>query len=374
MINKERIINEFNKLISFDSLSFHEKNIYEYLINKLKSLGLKIITDEAGKKLSNNIDAGNNIYAILEGNKKGSPILFSSHMDTVSPGIGKKAIIEGDLVKSSGDTVLGADDVTGIVSILEALTIIKENNLSHPDIEILLFVAEEPYCKGSSVFDFNIIKSKIAYVLDLQGDVGTAAISAPSIFSFEIDVLGKSAHAGFEIEKGISSILISSEAISKIKFGRLDENTTLNIGTINGGDGKNIVPEKTIIKGELRSNNRIYALDILNNIKNVFDEVSKKYNGISKFSYNEDIMAYKIDINSYVVKRYQNALDSLGYGKAILVDTFGGSDNNNFNKNGILGIVITNAMNNIHTKNEYFKISELIKSINITLKLMTMED
>lgn len=374
MINKERIINEFNKLISFDSLSFHEKNIYEYLINKLKSLGLKIIVDDAGKKLSNNNDSGNNIYAILEGNKKGEPILFSSHMDTVSPGINKKAIIDGDIIKSSGDTILGADDVTGIVSILEALNIIKENNLSHPDIEVVFFVAEEPYCKGSSVFDFNIIKSKIAYVLDLQGSVGTAAISAPSIFSFEIDVLGKSAHAGFEIEKGISSILISSEAISKIKFGRLDENTTLNIGTINGGDGKNIVPEKTIIKGELRSNNRIYALDILNNIKDVFDEVSKKYNGISKFSYNEDIMAYKIDINSYVVKRYQNALDSLGYGKAILVDTFGGSDNNNFNKNGILGIVIANAMNNIHTKNEYFKISELIKSINITLKLMTMED
>ena len=374
MINKERIINEFNKLISFDSLSFHEKNIYEYLINKLKSLGLKIIVDDAGKKISNNNDSGNNIYALLEGNKKGEPILFSSHMDTVSPGINKKAIIDGDIIKSSGDTILGADDVTGIVSILEALNIIKENNLSHPDIEVVFFVAEEPYCKGSSVFDFNIIKSKIAYVLDLQGSVGTAAISAPSIFSFEIDVLGKSAHAGFEIEKGISSILISSEAISKIKFGRLDENTTLNIGTINGGDGKNIVPEKTIIKGELRSNNRIYALDILNNIKDVFDEVSKKYNGISKFNYNEDIMAYKIDINSYVVKRYQNALNSLGYGKAILVDTFGGSDNNNFNKNGILGIVITNAMNNIHTKNEYFKISELIKSINITLKLMTMED
>ncbi|MCR4898472.1 MAG: M20/M25/M40 family metallo-hydrolase [Acholeplasmatales bacterium] len=374
MINKERIINEFNKLISFDSLSFHEKNIYEYLINKLKSLGLKIIVDDAGKKLSNNNDSGNNIYAILEGNKKGEPILFSSHMDTVSPGINKKAIIDGDIIKSSGDTILGADDVTGIVSILEALNIIIENNLSHPDIEVVFFVAEEPYCKGSSVFDFNIIKSKIAYVLDLQGSVGTAAISAPSIFSFEIDVLGKAAHAGFEIEKGISSILISSEAISKIKFGRLDENTTLNIGTINGGDGKNIVPEKTIIKGELRSNNRIYALDILNNIKNVFDEVSKKYNGISKFNYIEDIMGYKIDKNSYVVKRYQNALDSLGYGKAILVDTFGGSDNNNFNKNGILGIVITNAMNNIHTKNEYFKISELIKSINITLKLMTMED
>ena len=344
MINKGRIIDEFNKLISFDSLSFHEKNIYEYLINKLKSLGLKIIVDDAGKKLSNNNDSGNNIYAILEGNKKGEPILFSSHMDTVSPGINKKAIIDGDIIKSSGDTILGADDVTGIVSILEALNIIKENNLSHPDIEVVFFVAEEPYCKGSSVFDFNIIKSKIAYVLDLQGSVGTAAISAPSIFSFEIDVLGKSAHAGFEIEKGISSILISSEAISKIKFGRLDENTTLNIGTINGGDGKNIVPEKTIIKG------------------------------ISKFSYNEDIMAYKIDINSYVVKRYQNALNSLGYGKAILVDTFGGSDNNNFNKNGILGIVIANAMNNIHTKNEYFKISELIKSINITLKLMTMGD
>ena len=374
MVNKERMINEFKNLIKFDSESFKELDISLYLFNKLKSLGLKVKIDDAGHKLYDNPKATGNIYGYLEGDKDLEPIILSSHMDTVSPGINKEAIIENDIAKSKGESVLGADDITGIVTILEVLTIIKEKKLRHPDIEVVFFIAEEAYCKGSSLFDYSILKSRHAYVFDLAGDVGTIAISAPSIVSIKITIEGKAAHAGFEPEKGISAILAYARFISKLKMGRIDSNTTLNIGTVEGGSGKNIIPNLVISEGEIRGMNDSKIKDIIDELADLLEKEVLPLGAKYKFEYNQNISSYKIDENNYVVRQYKKALNGLGYGNPKLIDTFGGSDNNNFNKNGIEGIVISNAMNKIHTKEEYFLISELLKSVNITLKLMTMED
>lgn len=372
MVNENRMIKEFIKLNSFDSESFYELDISLYLVEKLKDLGFYVEMDNVGEKLLNNPKASGNIYAYLKGNKKGEPILFSAHVDTVSPGIGKKVLINGNRVTSDGSTVLGADDLTGIVSILEALTIIKENNLLHPDIEVVFFIAEEPYCKGSSLFDFSKLKSKIAYVFDLSGPVGNAAISAPSIISFEASILGKSAHAGFEPEKGISAILVASKAISKLKLGRIDENTTVNIGTISGGTGRNIVPNEVSISGEIRSMSSKKALEIVYETKRIIEQEAKEIGARVSFKFEENIKAYKIEENDYVVKRFKDAISLLGYEKPNFINTFGGSDNNNLNKHGIKGIVVANAMNNVHTTNEYFEIDELVKSASIALKLLTI--
>lgn len=371
MVNKERMINEFKNLIKFDSESFKELDISLYLFNKLKSLGLKVKIDDAGHKLYDNPKATGNIYGYLEGDKDLEPIILSSHMDTVSPGINKEAIIENDIVKSKGESVLGADDITGIVTILEALTIIKEKNLRHPDIEVIFFIAEEAYCKGSSLFDYSILKSRHAYVFDLAGEVGNIAVSAPSIVSIKITIEGKAAHAGFEPEKGISAILAYARFISKLKMGRIDSNTTLNIGTINGGSGKNIVPNLVISEGEIRGMDDSKIDEIINDIDDLLKKEILPLGAKYKFEHYKDIQAYRIDKNNYVIKQYEKALKSLGYGSPKLIDTFGGSDNNNFNKNGIYGIVVSNAMNDIHTTHEYFKISEFIKSAEIALKLVT---
>lgn len=372
MINEKRMIDEFIKLASFDSLSYEEYDISIYLLNKLKNLGLEVEIDDANKKLNNNSKSTGNIYGYLKGNIDGS-ILFSSHMDTVSPGIGKKVIVDGRIVKSDGKTVLGSDDLTGIVTILEMLTLIKEYNLPHKDIEVIFFVAEEAYCKGSSVFDFSKVKSKYGYVLDLSGKVGLIANKAPSIVSFAINVIGKAAHAGFEPEKGVSAILVAANAISNLTLGRLDDETTLNIGIINGGNGKNIIPDFVNIKGEIRSFSHERALSALDNVRKIFEYEAKVIDARIEFDYTVDIEAYEVSEDSYVIKEYKRVIAKLGYDYFEIESTFGGSDNNNLNKNGIEGIVITNAMNNIHTTNEYFDIDELIKSTNIVLKLIGEE-
>ena len=370
-INKKRVLDEFNKLISFDSASFFEDDIANYLYDKLKNLGLEVHMDKAVEKLTGRNTNTGNIYGYLKGNIEGNPILFSAHMDTVEPSKNKKAIIEGNVIRANGSSVLGSDDVTGIVEILEMLTQIKENNLDHPDIEVIFFVAEEPFCKGSSVFDFSIVKSKKAYVFDLHGKVGNIAVSAPSIFTFYVSIKGKAAHAGFEIEKGISSIQIASNAISKIKLGRIDKDTTINIGTINGGVLKNVVPELTTIVGEVRSSNHNKGLALLEDVKKTFIDETKKSGGTIEFDYEENVFAYKINDDEEVVKDYLKVIDKLGYGKIDLVETFGGSDNNNLNKHGIKGVVVANAMNDIHTVHEYFEIDEFYKACEICLALAT---
>lgn len=374
MINRERVINEFKRLASFDSESFKEIEISKYVANTLKELGLEIEIDNAGDLIAKEQNfsfphSKGNIYAYLKGTGQDF-VLFSSHLDTVSPGINKKVIIEDDIIKSDGTTVLGADDISGLVSIIEALRIIKENNLKHKDIELLIPIAEEPYCQGTKYFDFNKIKSNKAYVLDLDGPVGNAAIGAPSIISFTIEIFGLSAHAGFHPEDGINAITILGNALAKIRVGRLNDKTLLNFGKVYGGLQRNSVPDYVNIIGEVRSLDKNEAIAILNNVRDIFNSEAKSLGGRISLEYDIKIEAYKVSDNSIVVRDYQRVLNKLGYAEPKLITTFGGSDNNNLNKNGIEGIVISSGMNQCHTVNEYTSISELIKSCEIVLELM----
>ena len=198
----------------------------------------------------------------------------------MAPGIGKKAIVGDDgIIRSDGNTVLGADDISGIVSILEALRTIREKGLKHPDIEVLITTAEEPFCEGAKYFDYRILKAKQAYVLDLNGPIGTAAIKAPSIVSFEIEIKGKAAHAGFAPEDGINALNIAVDSLSKLTTGHIDSETTVNFGTISGGTGKNIVPERVTITGEIRSTNHENALIITEEVFQTFRHMAKKAGG-----------------------------------------------------------------------------------------------
>jgi tripeptide aminopeptidase len=157
------------------------------------------------------------------------------------------------VIRSRGKTVLGADDMAGVAAILEALQVIREKNLPHGPVEVLFTVAEEAYAKGAGVFDFAKLMSEEAYVLDLAGPVGTAAYAAPSILSFTAVIRGRASHAGFAPQKGIHAIAVAADAISMMPMGRIDEETSVNVGTIAGGLGTNIIPDKCVVRGEVRS-------------------------------------------------------------------------------------------------------------------------
>ncbi len=371
-----RIVDNFIKLTKYDSEFFHEGAIANDIISRLTSLGVAVRTDTTDERyLKEHPSSHPNIYGFLPGNRDGEPILFSAHLDTVASGNGKRAQVTADgKIISDGTTVLGADDISGIVSILEALERIQEGNLEHPDIEILITVAEEPFCEGSKYFDFGILKSQKAYVFDLTGPVGRAAIAAPSISSFEIEVRGKAAHAGFAPEEGINALSIAVESLKELKTGRIEEDLTVNFGTIVGGTGNNIVPEYIRVTGEIRSLDHQKVLDEMERIFQKFDENARKAGGIAFCSRNDHMKAYRIDETAAVVNRFRKAAEQLGYAETTeLITTYGGSDGNRLNEHGIPTIVLACAMENVHTTGEYTVISELEKSAELALKLMILK-
>lgn len=368
MINKKRLTEEFIRLVSIDSLSFKEREMADILKKYLTDLGFMVAEDKAYEYYGGN--AGN-IYGFLQGNIEGDPVLFSAHMDTVEPGYGKKAIIHEDgRITSDGTTVLGADDLSGIVAILEAVRTIKEKGLPHRSIEVLFTIAEEAYIRGSEVFDYSKIQAKEAYVLDLSGPVGMAALKAPTLISFTAVFKGKAAHAGFAPEEGIHAVSVAAKAITAIRQGRIDEETTVNIGTIKGGIARNIVPENCILEGEIRSLRHDKSLAEVEKIRKIFKETADKAGAGLEFETSFGCIAYEVDINHPVVRRFEKVCRDLGY-KTTYVSTFGGSDNNNFARHGITGIVLACGMNQVHSCKEYTHVEELKRCSNITLKLMT---
>ena len=364
MINENRLIEEFIRLTAIDAESGGEAEMRAYLAGALAKLDIPSETDGAG-----------NLFARLPGTAAGDALLFSAHMDTVSPGRGKKAVRHPDgRITSDGTTVLGADDAAGIAAILEALTVIRENALPHPDIELLFTAEEERFCPGSARFDYARLRAKTAYVLDLTGPVGTAAVAAPTILSVDITVLGRAAHAGFAPEDGINALSIAAAALSGLRTGRVAPDTTVNFGTVEGGTGRNIVPDRVRIAGEVRSLRHETALQEARIIEDAFRRAAETLGGAAEVRVTEDLRAYRIAEDEPVVKRLRSALAALGRGAPTLVETFGGSDNNQFVKHGLRGVVLACAMALVHTTEEYTEVSELVRSAALTLRLMTMED
>jgi tripeptide aminopeptidase len=369
-IDKERLIKEFIKLVSIDSPSLLEREMGDYLKNKLEELGFTVTEDDAGSKLGGNCG---NIYGFLEGREELEPILFCVHMDTVEPSRGKLAVLGADgVIRSKGNTVLGADDFAGIAAILEALYTIKEKQLEHRSIEVLFTVAEEIYCKGAKVFDYSNIKSKEAYVLDLTGDVGAAAYEAPSILSLKIEVNGKASHAGFAPHEGIHAIQAAADAIAKLKLGHIDDVTTLNIGLIQGGLATNIVPALCTVGGEIRSYSHKKALETAQEVKKQFERSAEAFQAAVKFEVITNCQAYETPKEHPVVRRFEAACETLNI-PCSLHQTFGGSDNNAMAEHGITGIVLACAMNQCHSCEEYTTEEELARIAELTRVLMTSE-
>lgn len=371
MINETRLTDRFLELVKIDSESFCEREMADRVRACLEELGLDVWEDGAAKRMGHeNPCSAGNLYGRLPGNKPGDPVLFCAHLDTVSPGVGKNPIREGDRIHSDETTVLGADDLTGVASILEALTVIRERNLPHPDIEVLLPVAEEPYCVGTRYMEPDRLTSKAAYVLDLTGPVGTAALAAPSILSVTAEVYGKAAHAGFHPEDGINALNIAAKALTRIPTGHLGSDTTVNFGVISGGTGKNIVPDHICIRGEIRSMSHASACRVFDTVQGIFQKTANSMGGRAEVSSIEEIRAYTIDESDPVVTRLRNAMNRLGYGEPILTTTFGGSDNNNLNLHGIHGIVLANAMEKVHSVYEETSVSQMVKATALVLELM----
>lgn len=365
-----RLWNTFRELTGIYSPSFGERDFCDALTRRFSELGIHLKEDNAGKSIGGNCG---NLYGKVPGKKAGLPILFSAHMDTVEPANGKCAILHDDgKITSAGETILGADDVSGIAVIIEAITRLKEQNIPHRTIELLFPVAEEKYGAGSAVFDYNLINAKEAYVLDLSGSIGEAANTAPTILSFEIKIHGKAAHAGFAPKDGIHAIESAAKAIAKLPEGEPVPGLTFNIGRITGGKASNIVPELCIVKGEIRSLDHQAVISYWDKVITVFNTEAKTFGAEVEADAKFEIKSYETPIDSPVVRRFKKACKKLNITSNIH-STFGGSDQNNFALHGISGLVIACGMHEVHSTREYSNINELEDCVRLVMELMTDE-
>lgn len=370
MINKKRMLSLFEKLISFDSPSFGEREICDYIKTALSELSITAYEDEAGRNINGNCG---NLYARVDGDIDLPPLLFCAHMDTVEPCRGKRMKIDRDgRITSAGDTILGADDCAGIAAIFEALTSLRESGKPHRPIEIVFTVAEEPYCVGVRHLDIARLRAKEAYVFDLAGAVGEAAYQAPTILSFEAVFRGRSAHAGFAPEQGIHAIKGACTAVSRISCGHVG-GTTVNIGTISGGTAGNIVPDRCTVTGEIRSLSDEAAQEQLTVISCIISEAAKDCGAAAEINSTVHCTAYQTPQGHAVIRRFKSACGQINV-EPRLVQTFGGSDNNHLSRKGMVGIVVANAMNSCHSTSEYTTEKELENAAKLALALMLSKE
>lgn len=360
VLNKDRIFEEFKELVAIPCHSTKERQIFEVVKAKLEKLGFVVEEDDAAAKVGG--ECGN-MWAFLPGNKAGATkVLLSGHLDGVEPCGGTTVVRKDGNLYSDGTTILGSDDKSGVVAILEGVRMILEENAEHGDIQVLLTIAEEGGVNGSRCMDKSKLNADVGYALDSEGAPGEIIVGAPGQYKYSIKVIGKTAHGGMEPEKGINSVMVAAKALAEVKrYGRIDEETTANIGIINGGIATNIVPALVEIQGDARSRNseKLIAIrdEIVNTICSAVEKQGAKAEADVVLKYN----SFLVDENSKVVELAKDACAQFGFEPNVGL-TGGGSDANFINAYGVPCVILGTGMSNVHTVDEYIKEEDLYNS------------
>lgn len=366
MINKDRLLKRFLEYVQIDSPTKHEREFADFLKKEMEDMGIEVVMDNAGESVGS--DSGN-LIGRVKGTTEGETILFSAHMDTVSPSIGIKPVIRDGVIYSDGTTILGGDDKAGIAAILEAVETIKENNIPHGDIEIVFSIFEEGGLYGAKNLEYDKLKAKLGFVLDSGGDPGLIIIQGPAQNKINAKFIGKEAHAGVSPEHGISAIQMASEAISNMKLLRIDEETTANIGIISGGEATNIVTKEVEIQGEARSLKdeklRVQTEHMIQCCK----EAVEKFGGQVEMDVSNSYGAFKVDEDDEIVKKVELACENTGL-KSFTASSGGGSDTNILNANGITAINLGIGERKPHTLEEHLHIKDLENAARLTLNII----
>ncbi|HHY14621.1 MAG TPA: M20/M25/M40 family metallo-hydrolase [Firmicutes bacterium] len=365
-INQKRLVDEFLELVQIDSATKDERKIADALLAKLSALGISAAEDDTAQKIGG---TAGNILAVLDGGKDSPPLLFCAHMDRVEPGLGIKPQIKDGIISSDGTTILAADDVAGIVAILEALRVVKEQKIPHGRLEILFTVAEEGGLFGAKSLDPAKLQAKAGYFMDSGGPVGTIVVQAPAQKNITATIHGKAAHAGVAPENGISAIVVTAQAITKMNLGRIDHETTANIGIIRGGEATNIVPDRVTLHGEARSRDSGKLDKQINHLSEAIRRTCTDYGITAEIEIGDSYSAFSLDQNDHVVKLACHAAQAMDL-EPRLESTGGGSDANIINGYGIPSVVLGMGYEHVHTTAETMPIDQLVAAAAFVVSII----
>ena len=378
MIDKARLKERVLELVRIDSLSRKERAIALRLKEILEALGGVVFMDDAGNAVGGEVG---NLVAHFDGNVEGAEaMLLSAHMDTVAPGEGVTPVVDGDVIRSDGTTVLGGDDKSGLAIILEVLQAVREEEVPHGHIDVVFTICEEVGLLGAKNLDLGLVRAKTGLVLD-SDSIGFLITKAPAVNHLEFEVHGLEAHAGICPERGISAIQVAARGIAAMRLGRIDEDTTANLGLVSGGTAVNIVPNRVMLTGEVRSHDEeklerqtqamvaclqdaaagaTLELDGRLHETRVESRISRAYDRMD------------VSDETAIVQRVHEAARNLGFA----IDTVakgGGCDANVFNKRGLQVANLASGMRDIHTVHEWLDVNDLVTAARIIHEVVRLE-
>jgi len=348
VIDRERLVRTFLELVHIDSPSGEEDAIAAELVRRFQSLGWEAQQDAFG-----------NVIARVSGT--GEPVLLSAHMDTVEPGRGIRPRFDGpDIIRSDGTTILGADDKAGCAVILEVASSLREDGGPHRPVEVAITRGEEVGLVGARHLDPAAFRARTAIVIDSGGPPSNVQGQAPYHYTYDVEVHGKAAHAGVEPEKGVPAISIAAELVTRLPQGRLDADTTANVGRIVGGTVRNAVPDFCRVEGEFRSMNPARAEDLAAHVRTAVEDMRARHpDARIELDLRLEYAGYTLADDDPAVQLLFPVLRDLGF-EPQPRPLGGGTDGNILRGFGIASVVIGRGGYAQHTKEEYLVIPEMV--------------
>lgn len=358
MIDPDVMAREFCELVRIDSPSLREAEVNAAIHDRLAEMGIEAHMDEAAEAVGG---SAGNLIARVPGIAGAPTVLLNAHTDTVEPGRGICPRVEDTVICSDGTTVLGADDKAGCTIILTTLRHLLDEELPHPPLEVIFTVAEEIGLCGARAIRHDSLEAEMGYVLDGGRTMGVITHAAPSAYKFEWQVHGVAAHAGVCPERGVNSIRIAAEAIAEVPLGRLDFETTANVGVIQGGDATNIVPALTVVRGEARSHSDEKLERQRNLMVRAFEGAAARYDATVDTNVTSTYRSFDVSREEPVLDYAWRACERLGF-EPQMERGGGGSDANVFNEHGIPSVILATGPAEVHTVNEWVDARRMAES------------
>jgi tripeptide aminopeptidase len=348
----------FLELAAIPSPSGAEEPVADYVSRYLASLGLPAEEDEAG-----------NVLSRLEGREEGEPIFLCAHMDTVPPSGPIEPFVEDGVVRNGAGTILGADNKAAVAVLLESARLLLAESRPHAVVELLFTTREETGLEGAKEFDSSRLRSHLGFVYDYSGRVGDVVVAAPSGRTLDVVFTGRPAHSGINPEDGRSAIFAAAKAVSDLRLGRIDEETTTNVGRIEGGSARNVVPARCTLAAEARSRDEGKLAEVVQEMLDCFTFAAATAECEVETIVEEKYTGYRLAPDDPALLLAEAALERVGF-EPRRIEVGGGADANVFNAAGLRCVNMANGMQKVHTAEEEIAVADLEAMVAVTLELV----
>lgn len=353
-MSDSRLLSTFLELVRIDSPTREEAQCAAYCASRLEAMGFDVRFDDSAARTGS--DTGN-LVAELSGDSS-AVLSLSAHLDCVEPCRGVEPVVDDGVVFSAGDTVLGADDKAGIAAILEACERLVASDEPRASLKVVLTVQEEAGLVGAKHMSAEDVACDLCLVLDAEGPPGGIVVGAPTHLTFIAEFTGRAAHAGVAPEDGVSAINMAADAIGRMRLGRLDENTTANIGAINGGGPTNVIAARCEVRGECRSRTHGVVEMLSDEMDRAMRGAASEAGGSVRIAWTREYEGFDSSEDDPHVRVVMRACERAGL-TPLAYRTGGGSDANVLAAKGVPVLAIACGMQGVHGTDEHVALADI---------------